>query len=130
MAKRNIIGELLEGVEAMREHREGKLTLRTHVVEAKPPPPVDAKYIRSTRQTLKMSAPVFARSLRVRQRTLERWEQGQQPGDAAAVLIGLVRRYPETLERIASLETPRAGARRRATKKAQRPSRRIGTGPK
>ena len=29
MSKRNILGELLEGVAAMKRHREGKLTLRS-----------------------------------------------------------------------------------------------------
>jgi hypothetical protein len=33
MAKRKILAELIEGVEAMRKHREGKLTLRSYTVE-------------------------------------------------------------------------------------------------
>ena len=78
--------ENLQGVAAMGEHREGKPTLRSHAVEAKPPPSVDAEYIRVTREGLCMSAPVFARSLRLSSRILERWEQGQAPGDAASVL--------------------------------------------
>ena len=31
--KRSLFRELMSGVEAMREHREGRLTLRTHRVE-------------------------------------------------------------------------------------------------
>jgi len=34
MAKRKIITELIEGVEAMKKQREGKLTLRSYRVEA------------------------------------------------------------------------------------------------
>ena len=30
MSKRNIFSELMEGLDAMKEHREGKVTLRTH----------------------------------------------------------------------------------------------------
>ena len=33
-AKRNIFSELMEGVDAMKEHREGKVTLRTHKLPA------------------------------------------------------------------------------------------------
>jgi hypothetical protein len=32
MGKRNIFAELVEGVDAMKEHRAGKLTLRTHTL--------------------------------------------------------------------------------------------------
>jgi hypothetical protein len=32
--KRNLFAELMEGVEAMQAHREGKVTLRTHVFPA------------------------------------------------------------------------------------------------
>lgn len=33
--KRNLFAELMEGVEAMQKHREGKLTLRAHIVPEK-----------------------------------------------------------------------------------------------
>jgi len=35
--KRNLYDELMEGVEAMRQQRKGKVTLRTHEVEELPP---------------------------------------------------------------------------------------------
>jgi hypothetical protein len=38
MTKRNIFGELMEGVAAMKSHREGKLTLRSFKVEPAPLP--------------------------------------------------------------------------------------------
>jgi len=112
--KRNIFGELVEGIEAMKAHREGKITLRSFKVERQQPPAVDAGFIRETRRALRVSAPVLARSLCLSPRTLERWEQGQKPSDAAAVLIALARRYPDTLKRIASLEEagPRVQTRR------------------
>jgi hypothetical protein len=36
MAKRKVFGELMEGVAAMKGHREGKITLLTYKVEATP----------------------------------------------------------------------------------------------
>ena len=38
MSKRKIFDEMMEGVQAMKNHREGKITLRTYNVEAAPLP--------------------------------------------------------------------------------------------
>jgi putative transcriptional regulator len=101
MKKRDIFGEIMEGVAAMKTHREGKLTLRTFKVEPTPLPKVDAKFIRGTRQKLGCSRAVFARQLRINLRTLEKWEQGRAlPNAQAAALVLLVRKYPDTLERL------------------------------
>lgn len=101
MAKRDIFGELLEGVAAMKSHREGKLTLRSYKVEAAPLPKVDAKLILDTRKKLRCSRAVFARKLRINERTLEKWEQGRgKPNPQAAALVLLVRNYPDTLARL------------------------------
>ena len=43
MAKRDIFGELVEGVAAMKSHREGKLMLRSYKVDAAPLPKIDSK---------------------------------------------------------------------------------------
>jgi putative transcriptional regulator len=103
--KRNLFAELMEGVDAMRRHREGKITLRSHQVRERPPPAVDAGLIRETRELLNVSRAVFARGLRVSTRTLESWEQGRaQPNAQAAALILLVRRYPDTLSKLQTLE--------------------------
>jgi putative transcriptional regulator len=99
--RRKLFDELMEGVAAMAGHREGKLTLQTHQVETPPLPRVSAKLVRETRRRFKMSRGVFARKLRVNPRTLERWEQGRsQPNEQAAALILLVRRFPDTLDRL------------------------------
>jgi putative transcriptional regulator len=106
MAKRDIFGELMEGVAAMRSHREGKLTLRSYKVEPAPLPKVDSKLIRDTRKRLRCSRAVFARKLRINERTLEKWEQGRaKPNPQAAALVLLVRRYPDTLARLEELAT-------------------------
>lgn len=101
MAKRKVFEELMGGVEAMKKHREGKLTLRSYKVEATPLPEVDAKLIRETRRKMGCSRAVFARKLRINERTLEKWEQGRaKPNPQAAALVLLVRKYPDTLERL------------------------------
>ena len=101
MAKRDIFGELTEGVAAMKEHREGKITLRTHSVDVAPLPKVDSKILRDTRRKLRCSRAVFARKLRINERTLEKWEQGRaKPNPQAAALVLLVRKYPDTLVRL------------------------------
>lgn len=104
MAKRKIFNELMEGVAAMKGHREQKITLRTFKVEPRPLPTVDSKLIKETRETLHCSRAVFARTLRINERTLEKWEQGRgRPNDQAAALVLLVRRFPDTIERLEKL---------------------------
>jgi putative transcriptional regulator len=101
MSKRNILGDLMEGVAAMKSQRQGKLTLRSFKVEPAPLPKVDSKLIRDTRKKLNCSRAVFARKLRIKERTLEKWEQGRgRPNPQAAALVLLVRKYPDTLERL------------------------------
>ena len=102
--KRKLFNELMEGVDAMQQQREGKVTLRSHEVEDLPPLEVDADLIRDTRERLQVSRAVFARRLRVSLRTLENWEQGRaRPNAQASALILMVRKYPDTLEKLSSL---------------------------
>ena len=101
MAKRKVFTELMEGVAAMKGHRESKITLLNYRVEPSPLPRVDARLIRDTRKRLRCSRAVFARKLRINERTLEKWEQGRaRPNPQAAALVLLVRKYPDTLERL------------------------------
>lgn len=102
--KRKLFDELVEGVDAMRREREGKITLRSHEVEDLPPLEVDAELIRETRERLNVSRAVFARRLRVSTRTLENWEQGRaRPNAQAAALILMVRKFPDTLDKLSEL---------------------------
>jgi putative transcriptional regulator len=97
MAKRKLFDELMDGVAAMTDRREGKVTLRSYKIEAKPLPTVDSKVIRQTREKLRCSRAVFARKLHINERTLEKWEQGRaKPNPQAAALVLLVRRRPQT----------------------------------
>ena len=104
MRKRKILKELIEGVTAMKGHRKDKLTLRTYKMESAPLPKVDSKLIVDTRKKLRCSRAVFAHKLRINERTLEKWEQGRaKPNPQAAALVLLVRRYPDTLQRLEKL---------------------------
>ena len=102
--KRDLFAELVEGFEALREAREGKRTLRTHVVSSRSIPDVKPAELIKLREALDLSRPVFADVLRTNPRTLENWEQGRaRPNAQAAVLIRLVQRYPDTVQRLATL---------------------------
>jgi len=104
LATRNLFAELMEGVDSMRQHREGKRTLRTYkpstaVVEPTPGP----EYFVAAREKFNVSRAVWANMLRVSPRTVEKWEQGGQASPLAATFVELVSRYPDTLERLQTL---------------------------
>jgi len=102
--KRDIFGELMEGMEAVARDREGKVTLKTHSVEYKEPPVLSPKELVKIRKGLRISRPVFAAYLRTNVRTLENWEQGRaKPNAQAALLISLVKEFPDTVQRLASI---------------------------
>jgi DNA-binding transcriptional regulator YiaG len=70
-------------------------------------PEVDAQFIRETRKNLDCSRALFARRLCIKERTLENWEQGRaKPNSQAAVLLLLVRHFPDTLERLRRIAIP------------------------
>jgi len=102
--KRNLFAELMEGVDALAAAREGKITLRTTEVKAVQAPEVTADELLSLREHLNLSRAVFARYLRTNPRTLENWEQGRaRPNAQAALLIRLVEKFPDTMERLAAV---------------------------
>ena len=51
--RRSLFRELMSGVEAMREHREGRLTLRTTEVAPITIPPANPELVRQTREALR-----------------------------------------------------------------------------
>ena len=104
VVKRDLFAELGEGMAALAEARQGKRTLRTHAVEYKPVPKVTPKELIRVRENLKISRALFAVYLRTNVRTLENWEQGRaKPNAQAALLINLVKRYPDTVQRLATI---------------------------
>ena len=103
-AKRELFAELTEGMNALADARHGKRTLRTHSMEFKPAPTVTPQELIRVRKNLKLSRALFAIYLRTNVRTLENWEQGRaKPNAQAALLINLVKHYPDTVQRLASI---------------------------
>jgi len=103
-AKRDLFSELNEGMNALADARQGKRTLRTHSMEFKPGPTVTPQELIRVRKNLKLSRALFAIYLRTNVRTLENWEQGRaKPNAQAALLISLVKHYPDTVQRLASI---------------------------
>lgn len=103
-AKRDLFKELSEGMDALAESRQGKRTLRTHALVYKPAPKVTPEELVRVRRHLKISRALFAVYLRTNVRTLENWEQGRaKPNAQAALLINLVKRFPDTVDRLAAI---------------------------
>jgi putative transcriptional regulator len=102
--EQRLFDELKEGFDSLAEEREGKRTLRTHVVEIKSRPDVTARELLVLREHMQLSRALFARYLRTNVRTLENWEQGRaKPNAQAALIIRMVEKYPDTVERLASI---------------------------
>lgn len=104
MAKRNLFDELSAGFESLKLEREGKVTLTTHAPKKElEEVTITSDEIVSLREELKLSQAIFAHYLRINKRTLENWEQGRsQPNAQAAVLMRLVQKYPDTIDRLQS----------------------------
>ena len=103
-AKQDLFAELKEGMDALADARHGKRTLRTHSMEFKPAPTLTPKELIRVRKNLKLSRALFAIYLRTNVRTLENWEQGRsKPNAQAALLINLVKHYPDTVQRLANI---------------------------
>jgi len=102
--KRNLFEELSEGFQSLQAERQGKITLKKHTVEKIAAPELKSGELVKLRQNLNVSQAVFAQYLRINKRTLENWEQGRaKPNAQAAVLIKMVEKYPDTLERLISI---------------------------
>jgi len=102
--RRDLFAELSEGMGALAQAREGKRTLRTHAVEFKAAPRVTPRELVRVRERLNLSRALFAVYLRTNVRTLENWEQGRaKPNAQAALLINLVKQYPDTVQRLAAI---------------------------
>lgn len=99
--KRDLFAEMMQGVEEMSAHREGKITLRSDRFAQKPVPDVSAQEIVALRERLHMSQNVFAKRIRTSASTLRNWEQKKsRPNAQAALLIRLVEKFPDMVERL------------------------------
>lgn len=105
MKKRDLFSEMMQGVKDMTAHREGKITLREFEVESSAPVEISAEEIVAIREKMQMSQAVFARRVHVKTNTLRNWERNKsQPNEQAAVLLKLVDKYPDMIERLASVK--------------------------
>src|SRR5438105_902845 len=106
----------IESFAAEEERHEHKQMLRDWDAVREALPKVDAQFIRDMRTKLKCSRALFARRLCMSERTLEKWEQGRAKANAqAAVLLLLVRHFPDTLERLRSIAVPEPARRKRTS---------------
>lgn len=102
--KRDLFTELAEGFQALAEERAGKRTLRRYTVTFKPAPKITPREVTRVREDMNLSRGLFAGYLRTNVRTLENWEQGRaKPNAQAALLIRMVQRYPDTVQRLADI---------------------------
>lgn len=104
MKKRDLFAEMIQGVAEIAAHREGKITLRQYATEEKPAPELTAEEIVAVRKQLHMSQTVFAKRIRTSPSTLRNWEQSKsKPNTQAALLIKLVKLYPDMADRLATV---------------------------
>jgi putative transcriptional regulator len=98
MAKRDLFNELMEGFDALKTEREGKITLRTTEIDIPKPIEMSPNQIASIRKEHNYSQAVFARMLSTKVSTLRNWEQGRsEPNAQAKVLLKLVDTSPDVL---------------------------------
>lgn len=89
MTKRDIGQEILEGIRAIKAHKTGEKSLRTHTLKEPSPPQV-------IRAKLKLSQAAFAGLMGVSVRTVQDWEQGRRkPSGPAEALLRIAEQKPE-----------------------------------
>lgn len=99
-----LFDELVEGLTAYQQYQEGKITLKTSVVELPEPIMISPEEVKAIRHKLNLSQAVFARKLHTSVRTYQGWEQGRtKPNPQAVLLLKMVEKSPQTFEQIAQL---------------------------
>lgn len=92
MSNTKLFKALKKGLEEAVAHDQGKLDLRSELIEIpKPPMHYKAKEIKKIREKNKYSQSIFARILNVSVKTVQSWESGQRaPSQAALRLLEIV----------------------------------------
>ncbi|MGC0807717.1 helix-turn-helix domain-containing protein [Pantoea agglomerans] len=104
MTERDIFSELMTGMQELKAHQEGKITLKSYKVTKRAPVTIAPQELRDVREKLNLSQAVFARYLHTGETTYQNWEQGRaRPNAQAVLLIRMVQQNPETLETLAKL---------------------------
>lgn len=96
--------DLMESLTEVKEHLEGKRTLRTETLPRPEPLHITADEVKAIRARLNLSQSVFAKRLRTSVKTYQGWEQGKStPNPQATILLRLVEQSPQVFEQIARL---------------------------
>ncbi|MFW0700294.1 helix-turn-helix domain-containing protein [Pantoea sp. R13S299] len=104
MTERDIFSELMMGMQELKDHQEGKITLKSHKVTKRAPVTIAPQELRDLREKLNLSQAVFAHYLHTGETTYQNWEQGRaRPNAQAVLLIRMVLQNPETLKTLAKL---------------------------
>ena len=91
---------IMQGLQEMLDHAQGKIELRSNYVSTTPPHVYTAEEIRSIRNSLNMSQGFFADVIGVSKKTVESWEYGRgKPSGAAARILTIAATDPEALRR-------------------------------
>ena len=91
---------IMLGLQEMLDHAQGKIDLRSNLVEVTPPRDFTAIEIRELRDRLNMSQGFFAKVIGVSKKTVESWEYGRgKPSGAAARLLTIAETDPDSFER-------------------------------
>ncbi len=97
---------LLEGLREAVEWKRGRLALETVNLD-----PMPAARVRAIRRKVAKSAREFERRFGIPAATMSNWEQGRrQPDPAARLLLLVLEREPEAVERALANEAARATA--------------------
>jgi putative transcriptional regulator len=86
--------ELEEALKEALAWKRGEIALPTHHVE-----PMPAARVKAIRKSVAKSPREFERRFGVPARTVEGWEQGRKVDVAATVLLRVIERDPEAVER-------------------------------
>ena len=109
MSKRNIGKEIVEGLEEFKAWRQGKVKLKTHVMEMP-----KASNVPAIRKELGLSQPEFAAFMGVSLGTLRNWEQARrEPHGPARALLLVASKQPAAVRAAFRDSMPRI-ARKRA----------------
>ena len=113
---------VLAGLNEIILHTEGKIKLKTYILEiADPPPAIDKMQVSSLRDRLKMSLPRFARLLNMPEATVRQWESGKRkPSGAAARLLQIYSERPEIADYITHGRNGQTDQSRNARKSRRR----------
>ena len=91
---------IMQGLQEMLEHAQGRIELRSNYVSTTPPKVYTPEEIRNIRNSLNMSQGFFADVIGVSKKTVESWEYGRgKPNGAAARILTIAAIDPEALRR-------------------------------